>query len=193
MLLISVSWFLGLRPWHWMTTGKCCQGSGLSNHHPRDSHKGRSCQMERKGLFFYSSMFPSSPSLSLLLFFCVGPLLPSLCFYIFHSPSKKDIHILSFSRFELSLSPLVLTGFFLQLSGHHYLLFPLSLSFRPSCPPLPCSPPTTSPSPPLHPLLSIFLLLLFFFSFSFAQLASSHCWYQKQESLHFDANNIPRI
>lgn len=57
-----------------------------SNHHPCDSRKGRSCQMERKGLFFcVSTPLP----LSFYLCFSLGPLLPSLCFCIFH------IHILS--------------------------------------------------------------------------------------------------
>lgn len=59
MLSLCVSWFLGSLPWQWVTTGKVLpRQRPQSNHHPRDSRKGRSCQMERKGLFFYSSMFP---------------------------------------------------------------------------------------------------------------------------------------
>lgn len=77
MLVVCIYWFQDLLAWLWMTTGK-----ELPRHHPCDSHKGRSCQRERTGLFFYSSMFPSSPSLFFTVIAVVG-----LSFLVFVSAS----------------------------------------------------------------------------------------------------------
>lgn len=124
---------MGSLPWHWMTTGKCCQGSGQSNHHPCDSRKGRSCQMGRKGLFFYSSVFPSFPFSPFTFVFWLG-----LSFLLILSVSftrcqkKRTFAILSISplTFPVFLPPspttiigcLLLSSFTLILPLHPQLL-----------------------------------------------------------------------
>lgn len=91
LLLICVSWFSGWLPWHWMTTGKCCQGSGpIHPSSPWQPVREKAVRRREKDyssiLFFFLCW--TSPSLSLLLQL-------SLSF------QKSYDHILSLSRFEL--------------------------------------------------------------------------------------------
>lgn len=78
-----------------------------SSHHPCDSCKGRSCQMERKGLFFYSPMFPP-------------PLPPRFCFFRFTPSFSLFLH-LSHSH-PLTLISSQLSTFTLPLNSRLYLL-----------------------------------------------------------------------
>lgn len=114
-LCCCVSWSVGSLPWHWMTTGKCCQDSSQSNHHSCDSHRGRSCQMERKGLFFDSSVFPIlslTPSFAFVFF--VG--WASLSFFLFQYLS------LFVQKKASTSSPSLTLPVFLHLSNHHYIM-----------------------------------------------------------------------
>lgn len=73
-----------------------------SCHHPCDSYRGRSCHMERKGLFFYSPMF--SPPLPLrFYFFCFTPSF-SLSLHLTHSHPLTLISS-QLSTFALPLNP----------------------------------------------------------------------------------------
>lgn len=87
-------------------------------------------------MFLFNSFIPS----------LIGPLLPSLCVYIFHTlfkKKKKDIHIQSFSQSEVSMFPHSRSCFSPHSNHqfsppHSYLLyFPPALFFcNFSCPPL---------------------------------------------------------
>ncbi len=112
-------------------------------------------------------MFPSSPSLLLLLFF--GWASPSLSLFLYLSLSVQK------NQKTFTSSPSLLSLFLFFLSNYHYLLSLSLLLFSHQTVHLyPHSPPpgffcSTFTSTAQH--------LLFSFAHSFAQLATSYCWY----------------